>query len=146
MTLMFSKSQLTEEQVQALHAWAAEGASIADLQRKLGEEFQIKITYMDARLLVLDLGIQLKEDKPAEPEKLAEAAELVGDGKVTVSVDEITVPGALVSGRVTFGDGMRALWYLDHRGQLGLDADQPGYRPSEADVRSFQEQLRQLLK
>jgi len=145
MTLMFSKSQLTEEQAQALHTWAQEGASIADLQRKLGDEFNLKITYMDARLLVLDLGITLKEEKPAEPAKVPEMV-LQGDGTVTVTVDEITVPNSLVSGRVTFGDGMRALWYLDQMGRLGLDPDQPGYRPSELDLKTFQEELRLLMQ
>jgi len=142
---MFSKSQLTEEQAQALHTWAQEGASIADLQRKLGEEFNLKITYMDARLLVLDLAITLKEEKPEEPVKVPDLV-LQGDGTVTVTVDEITVPGSLVSGRVTFGDGMRALWYLDQMGRLGLDPDQAGYRPSELDLKTFQEELRLLMQ
>lgn len=145
MTLMFSKSQLTEEQSQALHTWAEEGASIADLQRKLGEEFNLKITYMDARLLVLDLGITLKEEKPQEPVKVPEVTPQ-GDGTVSVTVDEITVPGSLVSGRVTFGDGMRALWYLDQMGRLGLDPDQPGYHPTELDLKTFQEELRLLMQ
>jgi hypothetical protein len=142
---MFSKSQLTEEQAKALHTWAEEGASIADLQRKLGEDFNLKITYMDARLLVLDLGITLKEEKPEEPDKVPELVPQ-GDGTVTVTVDEITVPGSLVSGRVTFGDGMRALWYLDQMGRLGLDPDQVGYRPSELDLKTFQEELRLLMQ
>jgi hypothetical protein len=142
---MFSTSQLTGEQTQALHAWAEEGASIADLQRKLADEFGLKITYMDARLLVLDLGIILKEEKPQEPVKQPDAP-LVGDGTVTVTVDEITVPGSLVSGRVTFGDGMRALWYLDQMGRLGLDPDQTGYRPSAPDLQEFQDQLRALMQ
>jgi hypothetical protein len=145
MTLMFSKSQLTEEQAQALHTWAQEGASIADLQRKLGEEFNLKITYMDARLLVLDLGITLREEKPEAPVKVPDLVPQ-GDGTVTVTVDEITVPGSLVSGRVTFGDGMRALWYLDQMGRLGLDPDQPGYRPSEPDLKTFQDELRLLMQ
>src|SRR5690606_25785318 len=63
---MFSASKLTTEQKDALKQWAADGATMSDLQRHLKEDFEINITYMDTRFLILDLGIELREEpKPA---------------------------------------------------------------------------------
>ena len=62
-------------------------------------------------------------------------------GGVSVTVDQLARPGAVVSGKVTFSDGNRAEWYLDQAGRLGLVAQQPGYRPPAADVQKFQAAL-----
>lgn len=146
---MFSSSKLTEDQKSALHLWAAEGASIADLQKRLKEEFDIGITYMDARFLVLDLGIELVEapkeaDKKPEDELVKPAP--VGTGEVTVTLDTLALPGALISGKVTFSDGETAIWMLDQYGRPGLDPDTPGYRPVPEDVAEFQKQLAELVR
>lgn len=143
---MFSASKLTEEQVTSLKREAATGATMSDIQRVLKEEFGISITYMDTRFLVLDLGIELiEEDKPKEPEKDVKSAGAPGGG-VSVTVDNLTLPGALVSGKVTFSDGESAVWMLDQMGRMGLDPDTAGYRPGEEDVMEFQTQLRGLLQ
>jgi hypothetical protein len=144
---MFSAAKLTDDQKQALTRWAAEGASMADLQRRLQEEFNIGITYMDTRFLVLDLGLKLKEDEPKIDEKPEEAVEApVPTGKVTVTIDELVLPGALVSGRVSFSDGQGGTWLIDQSGRPGLDPDTLGYRPSQEDIAEFQVQLRGLLE
>jgi hypothetical protein len=57
---------------------------------------------------------------------------------VSVSLDELAIPGAMVSGNVTFSDGVKAAWHLDQAGRLGLAPKQPGYRPSAADLQQFQ--------
>jgi len=146
---MFSASKLTDDQKAALHRWAAEGASIADLQKRLKDEFGIGITYMDARFMVLDLGIELVE-APKEEEKKPEAEELQAKpeptGTVTVEIDNIALPGALVSGKVTFSDGETGIWMLDQYGRPGLDADTPGYRPKQEDIVEFQKQLAELVR
>ena len=146
---MFSASKLTDDQKAALHRWAAEGASIADLQKRLKDEFGIGITYMDARFVVLDLGIELVE-APKEEEKKPEAGELLSKpeptGTVTVEIDNIALPGALVSGKVTFSDGETGIWMLDQYGRPGLDADTPGYRPKQEDIVEFQKQLAELVR
>ena len=106
---MFSASKLTDEQKSALQQWAAGGASIADLQKRLRDDFDVAITYMDTRFLVLDLGIEIAE-APKEEKKPA------------------------------------AIWMLDQYGRPGLDADTPGYRPSQEDVMEFQKQLAELVR
>ena len=60
-----------------------------------------------------------------------------------MSVDQITKPGAIVSGKVTFSDGQTADWYLDQTGRLGVVPKQQGYKPSAADVQDFQLALQQ---
>lgn len=144
---MFSASKLSDDQKAALHAWAADGDSIADLQKRLKEEFDIGITYMDARFLVLDLGIEIRDMTP-EPEKKPEEEKPapVPTGVVEVTIDAITLPGALVSGKVSFSDGEMAIWMLDQYGRPSLDPDHPDYRPSKEDIEDFQKQLSELIR
>ncbi|MFC7338817.1 hypothetical protein ACFQY0_16595 [Haloferula chungangensis] len=144
---MFSAKQLTDAQKQSLHQWASEGASIADLQNRLKDEYQIGMTYMDARFMVLDLGIEIQTEKEEAkaPEPVVEA-QPEPTGQVHVTMDSIAMPGALVSGKVTFSDGGTAIWMLDQQGRPGLDPDTPGYRPSQEDVIDFQKQLSEMIR
>lgn len=142
---MFSVSQLTDDQSAQIKSWAAAGAQLADIQKKMNEELGIKITYMDTRFAVADLGIELvKEEVKVEPKP--EEVVKVPTGRVEATVDEVVRVGALRSGTVSFSDGEKALWMIDQEGRLTLDADTAGYNPDEEDVIKFQEQLRDLLK
>ncbi len=140
---------LTDDQKAAISKWIEAGATLSEIQKRLKEEFQISLTYLETRLLADDLKLAIKEqERPreapplpaAEPEKPASA------GKVSVSIDQITRPGAMISGRVTFSDGQKAEWYLDQSGRLGLNASTPGYRPSKQDVMDFQTELERLAQ
>ncbi len=142
---MFSTSKLTPEQKDALKQWAAEGASMSDLQRHLKEDFGHTLTYMDTRFLILDLGIELIETPKAEQKKEEKPA-LVPTGCVTTTMDSLTLPGAMVSGKVTFSDGETGVWMLDQTGRPGLDPDTEGYRPTQEDIMAFQTQLRDLIQ
>ena len=148
--------KLTEDQKKQVAQWVAEGASLSDVQRRLKEECAVSITYMDVRFLVDDLQLQLKEQpKQSEAvERLAAAkqegesarsAPLTGGG-VAVTMDTITKPHALASGKVTFSDGETADWMLDQTGRLGLNPSKPGYRPSETDIMSFQRELQRVAQ
>jgi hypothetical protein len=144
---MFSASKLTPEQIESLKQLAAKGATMSDLQRHLKEDFGHTLTYMDTRFLILDLGIELiEETKPVEKKEEDEKPAPQATGTVSVTMDTLTLPGALVSGKVTFSDGETAIWMLDQTGRPGLDPDTPGYRPSQEDVMEFQVQLRGLLQ
>lgn len=153
---------LTEEQRQRVSAWISEGAKLAEIQTRLAAEFGVKLTYMEARFLVDDLKLVPKDpeppktpEPPALDKKPAPAPGAIGvpddataplpaaTGNVTVTVDQITRPGALVSGKVTFSDRQTADWYLDQTGRLGVVPKQPGYKPSAADVQDFQIALQQ---
>jgi hypothetical protein len=78
--------------------------------------------------------------QPADRSAKAEAATPTS-GSVSVTVAEITRPGAVVSGSVTFSDGKRAEWYLDQFGRLGVVPSEQGYKPPPADMPAFQRAL-----
>lgn len=147
---------LNEEQKKRVSGWIAEGLKLADIQKRLETEFQLKLTYLESRLLIDELKLVPKDaepppqPKPVAPQPLNAEKEVPAvppvPGGVSVKVDTVTRPGAVVSGKVTFSDGNGADWYLDQMGRLGLVPGQQGYRPSPADLQTFQEQLQQELQ
>jgi hypothetical protein len=111
---------------------------------------------MDTRFLSLDLALtfQVDEEEPKAPDvvesPLAQEEPQLGatepDGaSVVATLDQVARPGSMVSGTVTFSDGMKGLWLIDEMGRPSIDPDQPGYQPSEADLVSFQDELKGLL-
>jgi transposase len=146
---------LSEEDKKSVASWVAEGASLAEVQRRLKEELGVSVTYMDVRFLVDDLKLQLKEQpKQSEAVERLAAAKQEGEsarsappaGGVSVTMDTITKPHALASGTVTFSDGESADWMLDQTGRLGLNPTKPGYRPSQTDVMAFQQELQRVAQ
>jgi hypothetical protein len=154
---------LTAEQKQKVAAWIEGGTKPAEVQARLEKEFDVRLTYMEVRFLIDDLKVMPKDPtpveppKPEEPEALPEAEGATFDldaedaaasgGKVAVQVDNITRPGAMVSGSVTFSDGKKSDWYLDQYGRLGMVPGEPGYRPPQSDLMEFQMTLeKQLVK
>ena len=141
-------AKLTPEQQTAVEQWAAEGANLNAVQQKLKEEFGISMTYLDARLLMVDLDLKLKEKERVKEPVPPAAALAPADGEpgaVTVTLDELAIEGAMCSGKVTFSDGKIAGWYIDQQGRLGMKAPEPGYKPPDADVPVFQEELERVL-
>jgi hypothetical protein len=150
---------LNEAQRQRVTAWILEGAKLSEIQTRLMSEFSIKLTYMEVRFLVDDLKLTPKDPEPPKvvappaatnPAKLTvekdpapEETLPTSGAKVSVIVDQITKPGAIVSGKVTFSDGQNAEWYLDQTGRLVLVPKQQGYKPTQADVQQFQLALQQ---
>ncbi len=136
-----------------------QGAKLSEIQTRLAEEFGLRLTYMEVRLLVDDLKLTPKdpepprsaEPPPAELEPAAAkgssptAGSTAAASKVSVSVDQVTRPGAIASGKVTFSDGQAGDWYLDQTGRLGVVPNQKGYKPSAADVQQFQAALQNEL-
>ena len=147
--------ELTPEQKRCVEGWVKEGCGLSEIQKKLTAELGVPMTYMDVRLLVIELGLKVK-DKSVAPAKPADVAAAPAGGapeaekgvlsRVTVEVDRVTRPGSLVSGTVRFSDGVTASWMLDQFGRLALDAGKKKYKPSEQDVEAFQEELRRVLE
>jgi hypothetical protein len=150
--------ELTSEQKQTVERWIKEGCGLSDIQKKLSTELGISMTYMDVRLLMIDLGLKVKDKtsapastKSADQGGVSPAGSLSEPGKevlsrVAVDVDRVTRPGSLVSGTVRFSDGVKASWMLDQFGRLALDAGKKKYTPSEQDLVAFQEELRSVLE
>ncbi len=146
---------LTDEQKNAVALWVAEGATLADVQRRLKDELGVGLTYMDVRFLVDDLKLQLKEQpRQSEAVDRLAAAKQEGDSErqgapsagVRVTMDAVTRASALASGKVTFSDGETADWMLDQTGRLGLNPTKPGYRPTETDIMAFQSELQRVAQ
>ena len=153
---------LDESQRKKVAQWIAQGLKLSEIQNRLDSELGLSLTYMEVRLLVDDLKLIPKDvervksgqspltettaasstpapgAKPAAGGAPKPAEPSMGTAGVSVSVDQLARPGAVVSGKVTFSDGNKAEWYLDQSGRLGLVAQQPGYRPPPADVQQFQ--------
>ena len=140
--------ELNDAQKETVAGWVAEGLKLSDIQKRINSEFDIPMTYMDVRLLVIDLNVDIPEEPEPEPEGKEEqpdVAETEQSG-LSVELDAITQPGAIVSGTVIFTDGVKASWRLDQSGRLALDAGDPSYKPSEEDLQVFQQELRVALK
>ena len=147
--------KFTDEQESAVVDWLSQGRSLSDIQQALKEDFNLTITYMELRFMVDDLEIPLSKSTPEEPnvtsddatEDVIEPEPVLNQSGVQVDVDALVIPGALVSGSVTFSDGESLKWQLAATGQLGLiPGDKPEYRPSPEDVQSFQDQLEEVLR
>tara|TARA_B110000285_G_scaffold194568_1_gene224299 strand:- start:3172 stop:3681 length:510 start_codon:yes stop_codon:yes gene_type:complete len=166
---MFDAKKLSEDQVLLIGQWAANGAQLADIQKRLEAEMEFRLSYMDTRFLILDLGVEIRnlaqEEAEAEQSEQEEAVDAESDakngnelteddievlppadgGNVKVSVDDIARPGLMASGRVTFASGQGGMWYVDEMGRLGIDPEVEGYQPSEADVMAFQRELQVVM-
>jgi hypothetical protein len=87
------------------------------------------------------------EDLPEGAEEFADgpAGAPAGPGNLSVDLDRIVRPGFMVSGGVTFSDGVSGKWALDQQGRLMLETPQKGYQPSAPDVQAFQRELQAQL-
>ena len=163
--------KLSDAQKQKVVEWIQQGLKLSEIQGLLASEFGANMTYMDVKFLLADLELKPKDQEPpkgttnlaassappSEPlthspmpdsgEDFPPDAGLPAGipGNVTVTLDTLTKPGAVVSGSVTFSDKKTADWYLDQQGRLGLAPAERGYKPSQMDVMAFQTELQTLL-
>src|ERR1043166_7332977 len=84
--------------------------------------------------------------QPAPPPQKPAAAAAGPRGRTTVMMDEAPPPGAMLSGRVNFGSGAKALWVLDETGRIGLEPELGTGRPDQQDMQEFQAELRRMIE
>jgi len=150
---------LDDAQRKKVAEWIKQGLKLSEIQSRIASELGLHLTYMDVRLLVDDLKLTPKDVEqpktaagvlsapgaPTAASKQAGAPQAAGPapgpGSVSVDVDQVARPGAVVSGKVTFTDGNVAEWYFDQAGRLGLLPQKTGYRPSASDLQQFQAAL-----
>jgi hypothetical protein len=158
---------LSDAQKQQVATWLQQGAQLAEVQKRLEAEFGLRLTYMEVKFLVSDLQVLPRDREPVKPVALPPkpaapaatppgttapeteawdaAEEAPPSGGVSVSIDQLTRPGAMVSGNVTFPDGKSAAWYIDQMGRIGVAPKDKGHRPSAADMQQFQMVLEREL-
>ena len=162
---MLSVSDLSEGQIQEIKDWVSGGAQMADVQRRLKDDFDLNATYMDTRFLALDLGLDfIKEEVEEEPKDEGEEAVVEatpvdassaevevmptpeGAPSVSVGIDQVAIPGAMVSGTVTFSDGEKGTWMIDVEGRPSIDPETENYRPTQEDLVDFQAKLQHIFE
>jgi hypothetical protein len=163
--------KLTDAQNQQVAAWLEAGLKLSEVQTKLIAEFGVTLTYMEVKFLLSDLSLKPKDPEPVKESTspLSASASATGagaggqsatpgpgplseppapaaiPGEVTVTVDQLTRAGTMISGKVTFSDGELADWYLDQTGRLGLTPRKADYRPPQGDVMIFQTKLQAAM-
>ena len=150
---MVNVDQLSDEQKQAMTHWVEQGSSLKELQKQLRAEFDLRVTYMETRFLVADLGLEIQSEtiqeeplKEEDSQSISEVEEKInGASSIQLEVYDVKQPGSLLNGRVTFSDGEVAQWALDQMGRLSLNAETTDYQPSEEDVADFQVKLKEQM-
>lgn len=105
--------QLTDEQKRAVTGWISEGLTLAQIQDRMGKEMDLRMTYMEARMLVDDLKLLPKETVveapkpsptenpvPAHDGSASEGGGAAQDGEGGAPVGSQEAQGAGVPGEV----------------------------------------------
>ena len=145
----------------------AEGRTLSQIQDYLHKEKNDPITYMDLRLLLSEMpDAKLPEKElPKTVLPTASSAATVGAkaalkdrpsapatkeaparGRLSISVDQMPVPGSTLSGYARFSSGAKAHWFLDEMGRLGLEPELGTGKPTQADMQEFSTELRRMLQ
>ena len=152
-------STVSAEQLELVRQWASAGVDLNGIQKNLAAECGVHMTYMDVRFLLLDHGIEIAvpsaapapepeapaPQAPAEPVESAPAP-VPGAGQVgkpVVTLDELMLPGTLISGKVQFSSGTKGGWQIDQLGRFAWN-DLEG-QPTPEELQAFQFELTQIL-
>ena len=139
-------AKMSDEQLNMVRQWASEGVDLNGIQKKLQSECGVHMTYMEVRFLLLDhhidIATEAPEKKEAEPEAPAPEAAPAVD-KVQVSLDDLQLPGALLSGKAVFPGGASGAWMIDQFGRFGWS--ELNGQPSPDEMSDFQKELSALL-
>ncbi len=122
------------------------GLSLSEVQKSVNEKFNLKMTFMDIRILASELeNIDWGKNDPKVEEKKEEEAKKPAEptGSTTVEISKVVRPGAIAEGKVYFGSGATADWIYDQSGQLGLD--KVVGKPTETDIQEFQVELQKAF-
>jgi hypothetical protein len=121
------------------------GIALNDIQKLIVENFKVKMTFLELRILASELdGIEWKKQDPVPPveeKKPAEAAAV--PGKTIVEMSKLARPGVIASGTVVFASGVTAEWMIDQTGRLGLNNVVGQY--TDEDIKEFQVELQKVV-
>lgn len=148
---------VTAEQLEMVRAWAAAGVDLNGIQKNLAAECGVHMTYMDVRFLLLDHGIEIAvpsaapapapaepASKPAAEPVEEEPAPVAGQvGRPVVTLDELMLPGTLISGKVQFSSGTKGGWQIDQMGRFAWNSLEG--QPTPEELQAFQFELTQIL-
>ena len=158
-------NKLTPDQKQLITQWVEEGLDLNAIQKNLNVECGLSLTFMDTRFLVLDLGLEIKSPQKKEPQaaqaptesapsaaKTAASASAIlpgadlPHGNLELSLDDVTQPGLMVSGKAKFPSGAHGSWFLDNKYRVGIDPDTDSPEPTEKDMMIFEREIERFLR
>jgi hypothetical protein len=143
-----------DERKEIVRKLLEEGQTLSQIQDYLRKEKGDSITYMELRLLLSEMPDaklpekeQPKTPAPAAdaPPKGAAVAPATG-GKLSISVNQVPAPGAMLSGYARFSSGAKAHWFIDEMGRLGLEPELGSSKPTQEDMKEFSVELRRMLQ
>jgi hypothetical protein len=142
-----------------------EGRTLSEIQDYLRKEKGDSITYMELRLLLSEMpDVKLPEKEPLKTVAPPPTAASAGgkptskegkagterpaspSGKLSISVDQVPAPGAMLSGYARFSSGAKAHWFLDEMGRLGIEPELGSAKPTQPDMQEFSTELRRMLR
>ena len=151
-------AKVSNEQLEMVRRWASYGVDLNGIQKNLAAECGVHLTYMEVRFLLLDNGIEIARPvekpapapEPAAPEPQAQAAPLPQPAaapaaavKPTVTIDDLQLPGTLISGKCSFPSGTNGSWQIDQMGRFGWS--ELNGTPTAVELQAFEMELRQIL-
>lgn len=151
-------SKVNAEQLELVRLWASQGIDLNGIQKNLVAECGVHLTYMEVRFLLLDHGIEIAQPqealKPApapqpepaaapEPPPAADPMTGAAPVKPTMSLDDIQIPGTILSGKCEFPSGTKVAWQIDQMGQL--NCTQLAGTMTQEEQQAFVFELRQIL-
>ncbi len=151
-------SKINTEQLEMVRLWASQGIDLNGIQKKLVAECGVHLTYMEVRFLLLDHGIEIarqqeapkpapapqpQAEQPAAPAPAADPMTGAAPVKPTMSLDDIQIPGTILSGKCEFPSGTKVAWQIDQMGQL--NCSQLSGTMTQEEQQAFVFELRQIL-
>ena len=155
-------SKVSNEQLEMVRRWASYGVDLNGIQKNLAAECGVHMTYMEVRFLLLDHNIEIArpQEKPApEPAPASVAAPAQAPApapeavpapaapgaavKPTVTLDDLQLPGTLISGKCSFPSGTQGSWQIDQMGRFGWS--QLSGTPTAVELQAFELELRAIL-
>ena len=138
-----------EEIKKIIAAGLQEGLNLNEIHRLLSSEHEVKMTFMELRLLSAEIEdadwsqFDPKKEETEEEDEASSEPEIQQGTQVEIS--KIQRPGAMYSGSVTFLSGVKGEWYVDQFGSLGLNMEDETQKPTEEDMQDFQVTLHRML-
>lgn len=149
-------AKVSNEQLEMVRRWASYGVDLNGIQKNLAAECGVHLTYMEVRFLLLDHNIEIArpQEKPAPepaaapapapaPEPAPTPAAPTAAVKPTVTLDDLQLPGTLLSGKCSFPSGTQGSWQIDQMGRFGWS--QLSGTPTPVELQAFELELRAIL-
>jgi len=135
-----------EERKPIVRQLLREGRTLSEIQDYLRKEKNDSITYMELRLLLSEMPDAKLPEKEIPKAPVLPPDPKPAAGKLSISVDQMPAPGAMLSGYARFSSGAKAHWFLDEMGRLGVEPELGSSKPTQKDMQEFSTELKRMLQ